>query len=65
MQQRQGLEASPSALGISSLFISFAAKKKEISAAEEFSFEMAVQADPEARPYIYFSSDLRLMLVQD
>ena len=26
---------------------------------------MAVQSDPEARPYIYFSHDLGLMLVQD
>ena len=67
MQQRHGLGISsgPSALGVSSLFISLAAKKTEISADEEFNFEMEVQADPETRPYIYFNNDLTLMLVQD
>ena len=65
MRQAGGLASGPSALGVSSLFISFATKKKEISADEEFSFEMAVQQDAEKRPYIYFNDDLSLMLVQD
>ena len=65
LQQRQGLGAGPSGLGVSSLVISFAREKKAITADEEFSFEMAVQTGPEARPYIYFSDDLLRMLVQD
>lgn len=66
MSDTGGLKNNTNSIYLNSLTIDFTNnKKKDISVVDEYTFEMAVQEDPEKRPYIYFNHDLSLMLVHN